>query len=120
MARPKDLGLEHTWRRRRRRQAASGLSIPEFCSRRDLIANPRSGASRLQDLARSDLTGESAPRRRPVSSTRPDQGRLAPFSGHCLCDADRQEPGRVAEPGPIVPRQVSARDLLRPEIGRDD
>lgn len=33
MARPKDLGLEHTWRRRLRRQAVSGLSIPEFCSR---------------------------------------------------------------------------------------
>ena len=33
MARPKDLGLEHTWRRRLRRQAASGLSIPEFCAR---------------------------------------------------------------------------------------
>jgi hypothetical protein len=33
MARPKDLGLEHTWRLRLRRQAASGLSIREFCSR---------------------------------------------------------------------------------------
>ncbi len=33
MARPKDLGLEHTWRLRLRRQAASGLSIPEFCER---------------------------------------------------------------------------------------
>lgn len=33
MARPKDLGLEHTWRRRLRRQAAGGLSIPEFCRR---------------------------------------------------------------------------------------
>ncbi len=33
MARPKDLGLEHTWRLRLRRQATSGLSIPEFCSR---------------------------------------------------------------------------------------
>ena len=33
MARPKDLGLEHTWRRRLRRQAISGLSIPEFCAR---------------------------------------------------------------------------------------
>jgi len=32
MARPKDLGLEHTWRRRLQRQAASGLSIPDFCS----------------------------------------------------------------------------------------
>jgi hypothetical protein len=27
MARPKDLSLEHTWRLRLRRQAASGLSI---------------------------------------------------------------------------------------------
>ena len=33
MARPKDLGLEHTWRRRLRRQASGGLSIPEFCRR---------------------------------------------------------------------------------------
>jgi hypothetical protein len=33
MARPKDLGLEHTWRRRLRRQAVSGLSVPEFCAR---------------------------------------------------------------------------------------
>ena len=33
MVRPKDLGLEHTWRLRLRRQAASGLSIPAFCSR---------------------------------------------------------------------------------------
>jgi hypothetical protein len=33
MARPKDLGLEHTWRLRLRRQAASGLSIADFCSR---------------------------------------------------------------------------------------
>jgi hypothetical protein len=32
MARPKDLGLEHT-RRRLRRQAAGGLPIPEFCER---------------------------------------------------------------------------------------
>ena len=33
MARPKDLGLEHTWRRRLRRQAAGGLSIADFCER---------------------------------------------------------------------------------------
>ena len=33
MARPKDLGLEHTWRLRLRRQARSGLSIGEFCER---------------------------------------------------------------------------------------
>ena len=33
MARPKDLGLEHTWRLRLRRQAASGRSITEFCER---------------------------------------------------------------------------------------
>ena len=33
MARPKDLGLEHTWRLRLRRQAVSGLSIREFCER---------------------------------------------------------------------------------------
>ena len=36
MARPKDLGLEHTWRRRLRRQAISGLSIPEFCVREEV------------------------------------------------------------------------------------
>ena len=33
MARPKDLGLEHTWRLRLGRQATGGLSIPEFCER---------------------------------------------------------------------------------------
>ena len=33
MARPKDLSLEHTWRLRVRRQAASGLSISAFCAR---------------------------------------------------------------------------------------
>jgi len=33
MARPKDLGLEHTWRLRLRRQATSGLSIADFCRR---------------------------------------------------------------------------------------
>jgi hypothetical protein len=33
MARPKDLGLEHTWRLRLNRQATGGLSIGEFCRR---------------------------------------------------------------------------------------
>jgi len=33
MPRPKDLSLEHTWRLRLRRQAASGLSISAFCAR---------------------------------------------------------------------------------------
>jgi hypothetical protein len=33
MARPKDIGLEHTWRLRLNRQATGGLSIPEFCQR---------------------------------------------------------------------------------------
>jgi hypothetical protein len=33
MARSKDIGLEHTWRLRLRRQASGGLSIPEFCER---------------------------------------------------------------------------------------
>ena len=58
MARPKDLGLEHTWRRRLRRQATSGLSIPAFCARegvssasfyawrRRLAAPPRRRATR--------------------------------------------------------------------------
>jgi hypothetical protein len=41
MARPKDLGLEHTWRLRLRRQVAGGLSIPEFC-RREGVSPPRS------------------------------------------------------------------------------
>ena len=36
MARPKDLSLEHTWRLRLRRQAASGLSIAAFCRREDV------------------------------------------------------------------------------------
>ena len=33
MSRPRDLGLEHTWRLRLRRQAAGGLSIADFCER---------------------------------------------------------------------------------------
>ncbi len=33
MPRPKDLGLEHTWRLRLSRQATSGLSITAFCQR---------------------------------------------------------------------------------------
>jgi hypothetical protein len=33
MPRPKDLGLEHAWRLRLRRQATGGLSIPGFCKR---------------------------------------------------------------------------------------
>jgi hypothetical protein len=33
MARPKDLGLELTWRLRLRRQAVGGLSIGRFCER---------------------------------------------------------------------------------------
>ena len=33
MARPKDPALESAWRRRLRRQARSGLSIPAFCDR---------------------------------------------------------------------------------------
>ncbi len=38
MARPTDLGLEHTRRLRLRRQAASGLSIPAFCSREGVFS----------------------------------------------------------------------------------
>jgi hypothetical protein len=33
MARPKDIGLEHTWRLRLRRQATGGRSIADFCAR---------------------------------------------------------------------------------------
>ena len=33
MARPKDLGLERTWRQRLHRQLSSGLSIAAFCAR---------------------------------------------------------------------------------------
>ena len=33
MARPRDPDLERAWRQRLQRQAASGLSIPEFCAR---------------------------------------------------------------------------------------
>jgi hypothetical protein len=38
MARPKDIGLEHTWRRRVSRQATGGLSVPEFCAREGVSA----------------------------------------------------------------------------------
>lgn len=33
MTRPKNLGLEHTWRLRLRRLATSGRSMPQFCER---------------------------------------------------------------------------------------
>lgn len=38
MPRPKDLGLEHAWRLRLRRQAQSGLSITAFCQREGVSA----------------------------------------------------------------------------------
>ena len=38
MAPPQDLGLEHAWRLRLRRQATGGLSIPEFCRREGVSA----------------------------------------------------------------------------------
>ena len=66
MARPKDLGLEHTWRLRLRRQATGGLSIPEFCG------------ARGSPPPRSTPGGDGSPRRRsPPHPTRPCSSRSA-------------------------------------------
>ena len=59
MARPKDLGLEHTWRLRLRRQATSGLSIGEFC-RRERVSTASFYAWRRR-LAAPPLTAPSDP-----------------------------------------------------------
>ena len=67
MARPKDLGLEHTWRLRLRRQATGGLSIPEFC-------RARGGLHRL--VLRLEATARRAAGRRP-HPTRPCSSRSA-------------------------------------------
>jgi len=69
-------------------------------------------------LAR-DPTGDSAARAATCVINPTRSGPLGALFRHAR-DADRRVPGRVAEPGAIVARQVSARDLLRPEIGRDD
>ena len=82
MARPKDLGLEHTWRLRLKRQATGGLSIPEFCERegvstasfyawrRRLIAPPAPPHPTRPCSSRSASIPRSAPmaRRRPSAS----------------------------------------------------
>ncbi len=80
MARPKDLRLEHTWRLRLRRQAASGLSISAFCARegvssasfyawkRRLAASP---AVRPDTPLFLPLHFDSAP---PPEETAPDHG----------------------------------------------
>jgi hypothetical protein len=59
MARPKDLGLEHTWRLRLRRQATGSLSIPEFC-RRERVSTASFYAWRRR-LAAPSLTTPSDP-----------------------------------------------------------
>jgi hypothetical protein len=59
MARPKDLGLEHTWRRRLNRQAAGGLSIPEFC-RRERVSTASFYAWRRR-LAAPSVTAPAGP-----------------------------------------------------------
>ena len=71
MARPKDLGLEHTWRLRLRRQATSDLSIPDFCR--------REGVSTASfDAWRRRLTR----RRSPPYPTRPCSSRSASIPRH--------------------------------------
>ncbi len=59
MARPKDLGREHTWRLRLRRQATSGLSITEFCEREG-VSTPSFYAWRRR-LASPPVTTPSHP-----------------------------------------------------------
>jgi hypothetical protein len=81
MARPKDLGLEHTWRRRLNRQAAGGLSIAAFC-RREGVSTASFYAWRRR-LATPPVTAPSHPplfvpiRRDPTApsgDTSPDLG----------------------------------------------
>ena len=57
MARPKDLGLQHAWRLRLRRQTTGGLSIPEFC-RREGVSTASFYAWRRR-LATSPVTASS-------------------------------------------------------------
>jgi hypothetical protein len=59
MARPKDLGLEHTWRLRLNRQATGGLSIGEFC-RRERVSTASFYAWRRR-LAAPSVTAPSDP-----------------------------------------------------------
>jgi hypothetical protein len=59
MPRPKDLGLEHAWRLRLRRQATRGLPIPEFC-RREGVSTASFYAWRRR-LAASPVTAPSEP-----------------------------------------------------------
>jgi hypothetical protein len=79
MARSKDLGLEHTWRLRLRRQATGGLSIPEFCEREGglhrlvlcLEATARRGAGRLNRWRRRRLIIRTDCRAARVGPTTP-------------------------------------------------
>jgi hypothetical protein len=59
MARPKDIGLEHAWRLRLRRQATGGLSIPEFCSREGV--SPASFDAWRRRLAASPAVAPAEP-----------------------------------------------------------
>jgi hypothetical protein len=56
MTRPKDLSLEHTWRLRQRRQAASGLSISAL-PRTGTPHNDFLGASNHPDVAGARIAG---------------------------------------------------------------
>lgn len=59
MARPRDPDLEHTWRQRLQRQAASGLSIPAFCAREGVSCSSFHAWKRR--LATPSLPASSAP-----------------------------------------------------------
>jgi hypothetical protein len=96
MARPKDLGLEHTWRRRLRRQAISGLSIPEFCSREGVSTAsfyawrrrlaPSPSAAPTESMLFVPLHLDPSPRRDDTASGRGVQIEL-PHQVRLRCDA---------------------------------
>ena len=60
MARPKDLGLEHTWQQRLRRHAQSGLSITAFCER-ERVSTPSFHAWKRRLTAPSATTPPHPP-----------------------------------------------------------
>src|SRR5262249_3652893 len=119
MARPKDLSLEHTWRLRLRRQAASGLSISAFCSREGVSSPPfyawRRRLPPPPTAGRPDrplfgpLQFDSAPR---PEETAPDHGFEIELPHHvrlrCAAAPEPEWLGRlVAALASVAPQEVS-------------
>jgi hypothetical protein len=99
MARPKDLGLEHTWRLRLRRQVASGLSIPEFCLREGV--STASFYALRRRLAAPPVATPSMVREAGACPSRP--GSLSsPTLGTCYAEATCKKLGRPGVAGHIT------------------